>query len=84
VLLLVSSPSSLGSDEDNPYRLRLSAARSLYWDCPGASENRRLALPETPDEEYDPREDKSVLKGAVVCISEFVIISLVLVLILVE
>jgi hypothetical protein len=70
VFLLVSSPSSFGSDEDNPYRLRLSAARSLYCDCPGASENRRLALPETPDEVYDPREDKSVLKGAeAVCVS---------------
>ena len=84
VFLLVSSP-SLGSDEDDPYRLRLSAARSLYCDCTGASENRRLALPETAGEAYDPREDKSVLKGAeVVCISAFVIISLVLVLILVE
>jgi hypothetical protein len=85
VLLLVFSPSSLGSGEDNPYRLLLSAARSLYWDCPGASENRRLAPPETPDELYDPREDKSVLKGAeAVCVSAFVIISLVFAVILYE
>lgn len=48
--LLGSSPSlSLPSEEDDPYRFRLSAARSLYCECPGASENRRLPLPETPD-----------------------------------